>query len=193
MPPTYPLKAYAADASILQIGSSIRLMSWGGFTFEEGRQERGLEADGLTTPMSGTRRTTGWMSSIRFRMKDFGIDSAVMLQPGSSSDGSASNNAIQAQDARQVLTDGDMLQDVRLIYRVIDPITQTDRYDALVIGLGYVEPWTQQGEDTNEQTREVSILAMLPAAHSPNNCPFVEIQNYDEATFDIDDYFTITP
>lgn len=190
----YPTKTFAADASMLQIGTSIRLMSVGGWTFEQGRQPRQVERDGGTTPRAGLGRTTGWMARFRGRVKDADLATLMLIEPGMSSDGSSPNNFLRPKDARQLISEGELLQDIRLRYTVIDPSIGGSTWEnAIVFGVGEVEPWTQSGEDSNEQTRELSILAHLPQdpSHTSDECPYGEVDHYDDAAFDIADYFTL--
>ena len=95
-------------------------------------------------------------------------------------------------DARLVFATADYIDDVRLIYRVIDPNAGTSKYNAIIFGRAVVEPWTQTGEDSNEQSRSLDLKGILPALMSKNKCPYVEIEDYDHATFDVTDYFTLS-
>lgn len=191
--PNYTLRQYGIGAGFLYIGTTPWGPSIGGYEFAEGKQYRILEADGLTTEKVGMRRITGWDVHIRGRLKDLSSEVLLAMQPGSTSDGSSGNNAVVQPDARVIFAEGDYLQDVRLIYKRVDPDTGQTNFAAFVFGLGIVENFTQAGEDSNEQIRNLDIKAVLPSAHSPNDCPYVELIDYDHDTFDINDYFTLTP
>lgn len=191
MPPNYDVRHYAADASILQIGTQVWGVTIGGIEVVPGPLFRILEGDGLTTEKQGMRRPIGWDSHIRTRLKDFSLDVMMAMSPGGASDGSSSNQVIRPQNARVPFAIGDYLQDVRVLYKVIDPDTGTVTWNAFVYGLAVVEPWTQSGEDSNEQARTLDIKGVLPSGHTADECPYIEIEDYDDATFDIDDHFTL--
>lgn len=191
MPPNYNVRHYAPDAAIFQVGSQVYGVTLGGITVVPGPQFRVLEGDGITTEVQNTRRPTGWDTHIRFRLKDFAPDTMVLLSPGGASDGSSPNNAITPAPARTPFSEGDYLEDVRVLIKVIDPLTGDVTWDAFVLGRGAIEPWTQSGEDSNEHAREVDIKGVIPAGMPTTTCPYVEIEDYDDATFDINDYFDL--
>src|SRR5688572_16032339 len=190
MPPNYTIQKFGADAAMLYVGAVPIGPSFGGYTHDPGAQWRVVEADGFTTEKVGMQRITGWDTHLRGRVKDLTPDMLVRYSPGSTSDGSSSNNQVIAQNARVFFTEDDLIKDVRLIYRVHDPVTGTDSYNAIIYPLMRPENSPQSGEDNNEHMRDLDWKAILLASQSSVEPPFFEVENYDHDTFDIDGYVT---
>lgn len=193
--PTYTLKQFGVDAAMLYIGTTPIGPSIGGYTHDPGVQWRTVEADGFTTEKAGMSRIIGWDAHIRGKIKQLTADFISKLHPGSDSDGSSPNNAIGyiggASLARAFLQEEDFVRDLRLVYRTHDPVTATDGFAAIVYPVARVVSAPQSGEDNNEQIRDCDFKAILAASQSPTSCPFLEIDDYDHDTFDIDDYVTL--
>jgi hypothetical protein len=186
----YVVRKFGADAARMQIGGTPIGPSIGGFTHDPGAQWRQIEGDGITTEMAGDQRITGYDTHLRTRMKDL---TTLMLQsyaPGSTSDGSETNNQIIPTTAREFFTEAQLIRDVRLIYRVHDPETGVNSLNAFIYPLMRPENSPQSGEDSNEQIRDLDWKAILLKSQSFDEPPFFEIENYDHDTFDITDYVT---
>ena len=188
--PTYAVRKFGADAAMLYVGTTPLGPSIGGYTHDPGAQWRVVEADGMTTEKVGMQRVTGYDTHLRGRLKDLTAEVLGYHMPGSTSDGSASNNQIIPTTARVFFAEGDLINDVRLIYRVHDPVTATDSFSAIIYPLMRPENIPQSGEDSNEQIRDLDWKAILVASQSANEPPFFEVKNYDHDTFDITDYIT---
>jgi hypothetical protein len=189
--PNYTIRKFAPDASMLYIGTTPIGPSIGGYTHDPGAQWRVLEADGLTTEKAGTQRITGWETHLRGRLKDISNEMLAHYHPGSTSDGSTGNNQILLADARSFFAEADFtLQDVRLVYAVVEPSTGTKTFNAIIYPLMRPENIPQSGEDNSEQVREVDWKAILLESQENDEPPFFEVAPYDHDNFDIDDYVT---
>lgn len=188
--PQYTVRKFGADAAMLYVGTNPIGPSIGGYTHDPGTQWRTVEGDGMTTEKVGMQRVTGYDTHLRGRLKDLTAEVLGYYMPGSSSDGSASNNQIVPTTARVFFTEADLIQDVRLIYRVHDPVTGLDSFSAIIYPLMRPENSPQSGEDSNEQIRDLDWKAILLASQSFNDAPFFEVSDYDHDTFDITDYVT---
>lgn len=184
-PPRHVLNSFLVDAGMLYVGTVP--IGWGasrgGLTFEPGAATRFPEADGITTPIDGTGRVTGYESRITGRIMDASPASIMRMMPGSTSDGSASNNAITPINARTFITTGQTLEDVLLIYRVSD-----NTYEATYFRKAMVERWNQSGPDSDEGQFDISIRALLTDTQDPAEPPFLKFANFDLDTFDPADY-----
>jgi hypothetical protein len=191
--PTYVVQKFGADAAMLYINTVPYGPSTGGYTHDPGAQWRVVEADGLTTEKVGMQRVTGFDTHLKGKLKD--ISSAVLgfIMPGSSSDGSdssAGGNQIIPTTAREFFGESDLMQNVWLVYRVHDPLTETDSYNAIIYPLMRPENIPMSGEDSNEQVRDIDFKAILLASQSPDEPPYFEVENFDIDNFDIDNYVT---
>lgn len=191
--PTYALRKFGADAAMLYVGTTPLGPSIGGYTHNPGAQWRVVEADGFTTEKAGMQRITGFDTHLTGRLKDLTPEVLGYMNPGSSSDGSSGNNQITLEDARVFFQEGDLIKDVRLIYRTYDPVTGTNAFAAIIYPLMRPENVPQSGEDSNEQIRDLDWKAILLDSQTANNPPFFEVAPYDHTTFDIDDYVTYAP
>lgn len=191
--PIYALRKFGADAAMLYVGTTPIGPAVGGYTHNPGAQWRVVEADGFTTEKVGMQRITGWDTHLTGRLKDLTPEMLNRYSPGSSSDGSgggAGGNQVLAQNARVFFTESDLITDVRLVYRVHDPVTGTDSFNAIIYPLMRPENSSQAGEDSNEQTRELDWKAILLASQTSVEPPYFEIENYTHDNFDIDNYVT---
>jgi hypothetical protein len=136
------------------------------------------------------QRVTGYDTHLTGRLKDLTAEVLGYYMPGSTSDGSTSNNQIVPTTARVFFGESDLIQDVRLVYRVHDPVTEADSWGAIIYPLMRPENIPQSGEDSNEQIRDLDWKAILLAGQSFNDAPYFEVSDYDHDTFDIEDYVT---
>jgi hypothetical protein len=188
--PVYAVKKFGADAAKLYVGLIPIGPSIGGYTHDPGAQWRVVEGDGMTTEKAGMQRITGYDTHLRGRQKELSAAMLARYAPGSTSDGSEANNQVIPTTARVFFTEADLIQDVRLIYRVHDPETGENSYNAIIYPLMRPENSPQSGEDSNEQIRDLDWKAILLKSQSFDEPPFFEIENYDHDTFDITDYVT---
>lgn len=188
--PVYAVRKFGADAAMLYVGTTPIGPSIGGYTHDPGTQWRTVEGDGMTTEKVGMQRVTGYDTHLRGRLKDLTSEVLGYYMPGNTSDGSASNNAITPTTARVFFAESQLIKDVRLVYRVHDPVAAADSFSAIIYPLMRPENSPQSGEDSNEQIRDLDWKAILVASQSFNAAPFFEVSDYDHDTFDIDDYVT---
>lgn len=189
--PTYTLKQFGVDAAMLFIGTTPIGPSVNGYTFNPGAQWRTVEADGFTTEQAGMSRVIGWDTHLTGRVKQLSADWMLNLRPGAQSDGSSPNNALTDDPARSFLEEDDYLRDVRLVYRRHDPVSGDKTFGAYIIPVARVVSAPQSGGDNDEQVRDIDLKAILAASQDPLACPYFEVDDYDEATFDIADYVTL--
>jgi hypothetical protein len=193
VPPVHVVRKFGADAAMLYVGSTPIGPSVGGYTHDPGAQWRVVEADGFTTEQVGMQRITGFDTHLRARQKDLTPAMLSRYSPGSTSNGSLDSeggNIITPQNARVFFTEADLIKDVRLVYRVHDPVTGLDSYNAIIYPLMRPENSPQSGEDSNEQIRDLDWKAILLKSQTNVEPPFFEVENYDHENFDIDDHVT---
>ena len=181
----YTLNRFLVDAGMLFVGSTP--IGWGatrgGLTFEPGGAIRKPEADGITTPIDGTLRPTGYDSKITGRLMDASMDSIMRLMPGSTSDSSSTNNAITPLAARTFITVNQTLANVLLVHRGSDSKMQATWFPKAIVAR-----WNKASADSDEGLFDIEIWALLTASQSPNSAPFKEFTNFDLASFDPTDY-----
>lgn len=189
----YAVRKFGADAAWVQIGTTVIGPSIGGYTHDPGAQWRVVEGDGMTTEKVGMQRVTGFDTHLRGKLKDQTSLVLGYIMPGSSSDGSTGSqggNQIIPTTARVFFTEDDLIKDVRLIFRVHDPATGDDSYHAIIYPLMRPENIPLSGEDNNEQIRDIDWKAILLESQSFDEPPYFEVEDYDNTTFDIDNYVT---
>lgn len=180
--PTYSLAAFGVDAAMLYIGTTPFGQTRGGVTFDPGANERDPEFDGVPPHVEDQSRITSYNSRFTGR---FGVFTAAfwsMLHPGSTSDGSATNNTITPIDARTFV--GDTLADFRCIYRI-----SNNTWTAIVARRVRLRPWTLAGEDNNEGLFDGTIQCLS----DPNDLldpPYRIIPNYVHDSYVYTNYFS---
>jgi hypothetical protein len=180
--PTYSLQAFGIDAAMLYIGDNPLGQTRGGVTVDPGAILRDPEFDGVPAFVEDQARITGWNTTVKGRFGVFTPTFWSSLHPGSTSDGSASNNAITPIDARTFIAD--TLTDFRCVWRV-----SNNTYHAFVARRIRFAPWTISGEDNNE----VLIDATIQCLCDPSDLlqpPYRILAPFDFASYTYTDYFS---
>lgn len=187
--PQHGHNEHGVNAAFIYVGGSPIGPTVDDPEHEGGEAWRVLERNGGFTERAGDSRITGWNTHLRFRAKDMRGQFRANELPGSSSDGSSVNVRTMAR-AQEFFTEGDYIRNVWYVYRVHDPVTGQKRFDAYVYPLMRAEQTRQSGGDNNEQILDCDWKAILLAGQDDDECPYIHVENFDVATFDIDDYVT---
>lgn len=169
----YQFESYLMDAGVLAVNvlstPLIIAQSRGGLTFQEGKQVRVPEIDGISTPIAGTHRVVRYDSKIVGKVVIGAGASIVRLLPGGASDGSSPRNVITPVDARSFIAQGSLLANVGLVHRRSD-----GKGFMAFLYYGFVAKLDQaEGADNNEVVWDIEIQAALPTTASPNDPPFL--------------------
>lgn len=172
-----PITSYSADlpsdclldSGVLYVGSNIVGVSRGGLSFDPGRTWRNTEFDGKRSPVKGLDRIAGFASKIAGTMLEFGTEELPQFEPGSTSDSGTPTNTFTPKAAGVVLSSGDYLTNVRLVFE-----RGNGKYAAVLFAVGLVTEYSLKGQDNSEAEVQITIEARLDITGGavPGTCPY---------------------
>ena len=159
------------DAGVLYVGGVGMGASVGGFSFDPGRTVRNIPFDGKTSGIVALDRVLDYSTNkLSATIIDFSAAALMRYEPGSTSDGSASNT-VTPIDAQTIFVVGDYLQDVEWIMR-----NSSGGSTRIKMAWALVQKYTVKSTDKDEVKAAIEITAQLAATETDlNKCPYVWI------------------
>jgi len=159
------------DAGVFYLAGVGMGATMGGASWDPGREVRNIPFDGKTSNIVGLDRVLDYSKNkLTTTMLDFSGAALMRYEPGSTSDGSASNT-ITPIDAQTIFVAGDYLQNLEWIGRTSDGGAMY-----LKMAWALVQKYTVKSADKDEVKAAIEITAMLSDTETDlNKCPYVWI------------------
>lgn len=160
--------AFAIDAGVLQIGSTLFGPSLGGIEFVPGIEWRHIAFDGLAGKIAGLDRPTGFETTLKGKFKNLTDTAISQMFSGSTSDGSTDNLWTMPAAGVFLSASTGYLADVKLLCQQSDGET-------FIITFPYALPTVNSitTQDKNEADIDVTFEARLPGSPADLRiCPF---------------------